>query len=150
MRILIAIDGSPCSNAAVAEVIARPWPATSEFKVLTAYELPLMPSPEAWATSAAYYERLEEAVRENAQSTATAACLKLRDALGESFTITSQIVDGFTEGCNPRTGRIMERGLDRDGLSRLQHLGALSSRISFASCRIAREMLGRSGSLQER
>lgn len=34
MRILLAIDGSPCSNAAVAEVAQRPWPPHSEVRVL--------------------------------------------------------------------------------------------------------------------
>ena len=35
MRILLAIDGSPSSDAAVAEVGRRPWPAESEVRVVT-------------------------------------------------------------------------------------------------------------------
>lgn len=35
MRILLAIDGSPSSDAAVAEVCRRPWPAESEVRVVT-------------------------------------------------------------------------------------------------------------------
>ena len=35
MRILLAIDGSPSSDAAVAEVGRRPWPAESEVRVIT-------------------------------------------------------------------------------------------------------------------
>ena len=94
MRILLAVDGSGCSDAALNEVVSRPWPAGSEIKVLTAYELPLMPGPEAWAISQDYCDSLEEAVREHAQLTAENARLKAAKTLGESFTVTSQVVAG--------------------------------------------------------
>ena len=93
MRILLAIDGSACSDAALAEVASRPWPAGSEFMVVTAYELALM-VPEAWAISPDYGDRLEAAVREQAQIASDTACLKLMKTLGESFTVTSQVVAG--------------------------------------------------------
>jgi nucleotide-binding universal stress UspA family protein len=35
MRILLAVDGSPSSNAAVDEVCRRPWPTGSEARVIT-------------------------------------------------------------------------------------------------------------------
>jgi nucleotide-binding universal stress UspA family protein len=35
MRILLAIDGSPSSEAAIDEVCRRPWPAGSEARVVT-------------------------------------------------------------------------------------------------------------------
>lgn len=35
MKILIAVDGSPCSDAAVAEVCRRPWPPESEVRLVT-------------------------------------------------------------------------------------------------------------------
>lgn len=35
MRILLAIDGSPCSYAAVDEVCQRSWPADSEVRIVT-------------------------------------------------------------------------------------------------------------------
>ena len=35
MKILLAIDGSSCSDAAVREVARRPWPEGSMVKVLT-------------------------------------------------------------------------------------------------------------------
>lgn len=43
MKILIAIDGSPCSDTVVAEVIRRPWPTGSVLKVVTV-DPPLEPS----------------------------------------------------------------------------------------------------------
>ncbi|MCC7418726.1 MAG: universal stress protein [Planctomycetaceae bacterium] len=36
MKILVAVDGSPCSEAAVAEVARRPWPAGSEVRLILA------------------------------------------------------------------------------------------------------------------
>lgn len=35
MKILLAIDGSPCSNAAIDEVCRRPWPAGSTVRLIT-------------------------------------------------------------------------------------------------------------------
>jgi nucleotide-binding universal stress UspA family protein len=35
MKILLAIDGSACSNAAVAEICRRPWPPQSDVRVVT-------------------------------------------------------------------------------------------------------------------
>lgn len=43
MKILIAIDGSPCSDIVVAEVSRRMWPAGSVLKVVTV-DPPLEPS----------------------------------------------------------------------------------------------------------
>lgn len=60
MKILLAIDGSPCSTAAVDEVARRPWPQGSTVKVLTAIEsatsVPI--TPEAWALPPDYFEGL--------------------------------------------------------------------------------------------
>ena len=41
MKILLAVDGSPCSDVAVEEMGRRPWPEGSSVKVLNAFELPL-------------------------------------------------------------------------------------------------------------
>ena len=43
MNILIAIDGSPCSDVVIGEVGRRPWPAGSVLKVITV-DPPLEPS----------------------------------------------------------------------------------------------------------
>jgi nucleotide-binding universal stress UspA family protein len=40
MKILIATEGSPCSQAAVRAVAERPWPEGSKFRVLTVIEGP--------------------------------------------------------------------------------------------------------------
>ena len=93
MKVLLAIDGSPCSAAALTEMAARPWPAGTEFKIVTAYELPLMPSPEAWMISADYTESLQQAVL-TAQLTLETARERLNKLLGQSFNVTSEIMAG--------------------------------------------------------
>jgi hypothetical protein len=84
MRILLAIDGSPCSDAAVEEVARRPWPEGSMVKVLTALETPMPPTPEAWAVPLNYFEELDAALRkqgENIVNRALPLLPKLTEAL---------------------------------------------------------------------
>ncbi len=59
MKVLLAVDGSPCSDEAIEEVACRPRPQGSEIEVLTAFELPLPPSPEAWGGPPTYFEELD-------------------------------------------------------------------------------------------
>jgi hypothetical protein len=47
MKILVPIDGSQHSEAAVAEVAGRTWPSGTEIRILTVMHssVPLMPDP---------------------------------------------------------------------------------------------------------
>lgn len=64
LKILVGVDGSPCSAAAVAEVAARPWPAGSEVIVLAVAHshIPQIPDP-FFIMYAAHEESLEEEQR---------------------------------------------------------------------------------------
>lgn len=59
MKILVAVDGSNCSDAAVAEVAQRPWPDDSTIKVLFVVHasVPLIPDPFL-VGEAAHFESL--------------------------------------------------------------------------------------------
>ena len=46
MKILLAVDGSPCSEVAVKEVAARQWPAGTQVKVLSAAVVPRPNAPD--------------------------------------------------------------------------------------------------------
>jgi nucleotide-binding universal stress UspA family protein len=60
MKILLATDGSPYSDAAVMEVIRRPWPAGTHVKVLTvAVRLPLS-DEDAYSVANVYVDMLED------------------------------------------------------------------------------------------
>jgi len=59
MKILLAVDGSVYSDAAVEAVAQRPWPPQSEIKVITAAEMPVPVGMEPWAVSANYFDELD-------------------------------------------------------------------------------------------
>lgn len=66
MKVLLAVDGSPCSDAAVEEICKRPWPPASEVMVLHVLHaaIPLVPDPFL-LTAAAHMTQLHE-LRERA------------------------------------------------------------------------------------
>ena len=78
MKILLAIDGSPCSDAAVEEVARRPWPEGSLVKVLTVLETPMPPTPESWAVPLTYFEEMEAALRKQGENIVNRALEKLK------------------------------------------------------------------------
>ncbi len=96
MKILLAVDGSVYSDAAVEEVAKRPWPSQSEVKVITAAETPLMVGMEPWAPSPEYFEQLEKSVREAAKAVIESALLKLKSIEDKTLKISSEIIQGPT------------------------------------------------------
>jgi len=94
MRILLAVDGSPCSEAAADEIVTRPWPSNSEFRIVSAFQVPMSPSPEVWALHPAYYNEMEKALSDQAQKTVEVSASKLKKALGQSANVTEQILLG--------------------------------------------------------
>ena len=101
MKILLAVDGSPCSDAAVEEVGRRPWPEGSSVKVLSAFELPtpLAPlTPETWSLPIIYFEEMDLALRKQAQIIVERALEKLKSTMNKTIAIDGQCVPG-----SPRT-----------------------------------------------
>lgn len=94
MKILLAVDGSPCSDAAVEEVGRRPWPEGSTVKVLTAFELPTPPTPETWALPLNYFEEVDVALRKQAQHIVDGALQNLKSKLGKTVSLDGVIVPG--------------------------------------------------------
>ena len=92
MQILLAIDGSACSDAAVDEVARRPWPEGSSLKVLTVFESPIPPTPEAWAMPASYFEEMEAALRKQGQNIIDSALRKLKE--NKALSLSSLLVSG--------------------------------------------------------
>ena len=92
MKILLATDGSSCSDAAVEEVARRPWPDGSLLKVLTVFEPPMSPTPETWALPASYFEEIELALRKQGQNIVETALQKLKS--NKALSLSSIIVLG--------------------------------------------------------
>jgi nucleotide-binding universal stress UspA family protein len=89
MKILIALDGSETSNAAVEEVASRPWPAGSSIKLLAVLEIPFTPTPETWALPNSYYTKIEEAAQEQADAAINAATTALRNGVTPDIEINA-------------------------------------------------------------
>jgi len=94
MKILLAVDGSPCSDVAVEEVGRRPWPEGSSVKVLNAFELPLPATPEGWALPPDYFDELDQAMRTQAQFIIDRGLERLRATLDKTITIEGQFLAG--------------------------------------------------------
>lgn len=60
MKILLGVDGSPFSEAAVRQVLGRPWPEGSELRVVSvAHPVPYVPDPFLIG-AAIHYDSLEK------------------------------------------------------------------------------------------
>jgi len=93
LKILLAVDGSVDSNAAIAEIIRRPWPSGSRVKVITAFETPIPVVMEPWIPPPQYFEQLEQNVREGAQRVIETALEKLA-CLREAVEISGETIEG--------------------------------------------------------
>jgi nucleotide-binding universal stress UspA family protein len=94
MKILLAVDGSSCSDAAVEEIGRRPWPEGSSIKVLTAFEIPAPPTPEAWAIPLNYFAEMDVALRKQAQNIVDGALQTLKSRFGKSLSLDGALVPG--------------------------------------------------------
>jgi nucleotide-binding universal stress UspA family protein len=94
MKVLLAVDGSPCSDAAVEEVARRSWPENTSVRVLTAFELPTPPTPEGWALPLNFFEEMDVALRQQAQSVVDAALAKLKSKLNKNISLDGALLPG--------------------------------------------------------
>ena len=94
MKILLAVDGSDCSEAAAQELAKRPWPPQSEVKVITAVEIPGPVGMEPWGMSADYFENLEGSIREAGKAVLDNTLLKLKTITDKTLKISSEIIQG--------------------------------------------------------
>jgi nucleotide-binding universal stress UspA family protein len=94
MRILLAIDGSTCSDNAVEEVALRPWPEGSEIRVVTAYEMPLPATPEGWSLPASYFNEIDAALRGQAKSIIERAVSLLRSRMSRTISVDGDCLIG--------------------------------------------------------
>ena len=82
MKILLAVDGSPCSGTAVAEVARRPWPEDSQLRVVSVVEPPGALTAEPYMGVAGYFEEVERLKRQQADEILAQAAEVLRAGAG--------------------------------------------------------------------
>ena len=94
MKILLAVDGSTCSDAAVNEVVQRQWPAGSEVNIISAVAPAVYLTPEPWIGSQDYFEEVDRIAHENAESVIKRAVSKLSAGEDQSLKISANVLDG--------------------------------------------------------
>ena len=91
MKILLAVDGSECSDAAVKSVANRPWPTGTVVKVFSAVELPFVPTTETWALPDSYYSELEKSGEQKGKAAMDKAVNTLREGQGLVLEISTEM-----------------------------------------------------------
>jgi nucleotide-binding universal stress UspA family protein len=91
MKILIAIDGSDFSQAALESVIARPWPPRTEVKILNVVEPPSLLMEREMTGYDPEFEAVWKALRDQAKHLVEKAAEKMRAA---NFNVTTELVEG--------------------------------------------------------
>lgn len=96
MKILLAVDGSPCSEAAARSVAQRPWPPGSSVLILSAYEGVMMMSMEAGALPPDFWKQLLAQARERAAA-AVSQAEKIVRAASPVLSIDTRVVEGYAK-----------------------------------------------------
>ena len=91
MKILLAIDGSSFSQAAVASIIARPCPGGTEIKLVNVVEPPSLLMGREMGGYDPEFEAVWKALREAAADLVEKAARKLREA---KFNVSTELVEG--------------------------------------------------------
>jgi nucleotide-binding universal stress UspA family protein len=93
MKVLLALDGSPHSHAALVEFATRPWPSGTEVQVLTVVHssIPLLLDP-AFLMAAAHMEQTLDR-RRDAPALVEAAAKIIHDA-NRDIGVTTKIIEG--------------------------------------------------------
>lgn len=96
MKILLAIDGSQCSEKAVEEIARRPWAADSEVKIITAVSpvVPLGIDP-AIPPYITFSDEMMKANRDQASALLERAAEKIRASKeGGKLAVTTEVFEG--------------------------------------------------------
>lgn len=131
MKILIAIDDSEFSQAAIQSVIERSWPANTEVRVLNVVEPPSLLMERQMAPYDPEFEAVWKALREQAKVLVTQAAEKLRAA---KLNVSAALVEGdpksrIIDAANDWNADLVVLGSHgRKGLNRFL-MGSVSERV---------------------
>ena len=95
MKILLAIDGSPCSDTAVEEVARRPWPPDTQVRIISVVEPPGALTAEPYMGVGGYFEEVERLKKREAESAVERAAAALREGEGtRRVLVSTEVVAG--------------------------------------------------------
>jgi nucleotide-binding universal stress UspA family protein len=92
MKILLAVEGSPFSEAAAKSVACRPWPQNSEVKIITVIEPSQPYVAEPWALPTGYWDELEKSAQQQANQAIDRATREFNGTPG--LAISNEILKG--------------------------------------------------------
>jgi nucleotide-binding universal stress UspA family protein len=94
MKVLLAIDGSPHSHAALLEFVTRPWPIGTEVQILTVIHpsIPLIMEPTLVVAAAHMEQTLD--LRRDAPALVEAASKMIRNA-DPGISVTTKVIEGI-------------------------------------------------------
>jgi nucleotide-binding universal stress UspA family protein len=94
MKILLATDGSACSECAVEEVARRPWPADTQVRVVSVVEPPAPLVAEPYMGLAGYFEEAERVSREQARTASDEAAALVRAGQNDGAQVSAEVLTG--------------------------------------------------------
>jgi len=94
MKILTAIDGYPCSDIVIDEIILRPWPKGSEARIITVVDYTIPPTNEMWAINASYIEDLDRIAVRSAEAVIDKVMKKLDANPNADLKVSKAILRG--------------------------------------------------------
>ena len=94
MKIILATDGSPCSDTAVNEVAHMPLPADTQVRIISVIEPPAPLVAEPYMSIVGYFEEAERISRQQAQETVERAAAKLRAGQGVPVQVSTEVLTG--------------------------------------------------------
>src|ERR1044072_3061425 len=93
MKILLAVDGSGVSDAAVESVARRPWLPGSEVKIISVME-PFQPyMTEVWSLPTDFWEEMDKSAKQQANEALDRA-MQAFTTLESNLLVTSEIIKG--------------------------------------------------------
>jgi nucleotide-binding universal stress UspA family protein len=143
MRILLATDGSDYSEAAVDEIANRPFPADTEVRVISVFELPAFPIAVPWAGVDLDLDEAQKAAHAAASAAVEKAAAKLADgAEGRKLKVTTAVLAGSPKSAVLEEAEAFDADLivvgshGRGGLERFL-LGSVSQAVAaHANCSV--------------
>lgn len=91
LKILLAVDGSAGSDAAIRAVRARPWPEGSTVKIIGAAEPPQPLMPKSWAMPGNSYQEWEKSLEDQARAAVEKASAEFA---GTALTVLPEVIKG--------------------------------------------------------
>jgi nucleotide-binding universal stress UspA family protein len=142
MKILVAIDGSGCSEPVIDEIILRPWPKDTEVKLITAVEYTAPPTSDTWALDSNYLDKIDKVAVLQAEAVMDRAIGRMEYRPNPNVKISREILRGSAKEVildeakqwNPDLVMVGSHG--HHGLKRLW-LGSVSQAIAnHAKCSV--------------